>query len=179
MKGLVLTFFEDMVIEDYGLDTWTSILEEAGLEGAYTAAMNYPDEEIIQLVEKLSGITGVAGDALVTVFGTRMFPRFVERYPQFIDEKQDLLGFLHSVNDVIHMEVRKLYPEAALPEFEYDWPAANVLLMKYKSSRQLCSLALGLIQAAADHYRTGCTIEHNPCMLTGADYCGLRVTVDK
>jgi hypothetical protein len=178
LKGLVLTFFEEMVIEDFGLDVWTSILEETGLEGVYTAAMNYPDDEIIQLVGGLSGLTGIAADQLVMIFGTRMFPRFVERYPQFIDEKQDLLGFLHSVNDVIHMEVRKLYPGAALPEFAYEQPAANILLMNYKSSRQLCGLAIGLIQAAAAHYKTACSIEHHPCMLTGADHCGLKVTVD-
>jgi hypothetical protein len=177
MKGLVLTFFEDMVIEDFGMECWTDLLNSTGLDGIYTAAQNYPDEEIVTLVTGLSDSTGIGADKLVRIFGNRMFPKFHERYPQFIDGKLSLLEFLSSVNDVIHMEVLKLYPEAALPHFEYEWLNTETLLMKYRSKRKLCGLAIGLIEAAAENFGTSCQIEHDPCILHGADYCGIKVSV--
>jgi hypothetical protein len=80
---------------------------------------------------------------------------------------------------VIHAEVRKLYPESSPPAFWFEAPDASVLVVHYRSERQLCALAEGMIRGAADHYVERVRIEHEECMLAGADHCTRRMTVEE
>ena len=37
MKGIVFNLLEEVVTEAYGADAWDSLLDAAGLDGAYTS----------------------------------------------------------------------------------------------------------------------------------------------
>jgi hypothetical protein len=60
--------------------------------------------------------------------------------------------FLESIEDHIHVEVRKLYPDAQLPSFETQRVDNNILKMKYSSERSMSDFALGLIEKTVEHY---------------------------
>ena len=172
-----MNLLNEMVEQEMGLAAWNSALEEAGLTGVYTAAGRYDDRELLSLVSIFAARTGKPEQELVSAFGKFMFPAFKERYPQLIDDELGLLDFLSTIEDVIHVEVLKLYPDASVPTFTYERPADNRLEMRYDSPRRLCALAVGLIDGAAEHYGESYDLQHSPCMHEGAAYCGLNVTV--
>jgi predicted hydrocarbon binding protein len=71
--------------------------------------------------------------------------------------------------------VRKLYPGADVPEFDFE-VREGVLVMGYRSPRKLCSFAEGLLLGAADHYGEQVTIEQPSCMKRGDDQCVIEIT---
>ena len=84
---------------------------------------------------------------------------------------------------VIHAEVRKLYPGAEVPVFEFETPAGSAshdtLVIHYRSKRQLCQLAEGFIAGAADHFKESVGLSQPSCMLEGAVECQLVCKFDR
>lgn len=176
MKGIVMNLLAEMVEQTFGLDEWNAVLDQAGYTGAYTAAGRYEDAELLDLVGVISERSDIAVPDLVFAFGDFMFPQFVARYPELIDENVGFLDFLQTIDDVIHVEVKKLYPDAITPAFTYVRHATDRLELRYRSDRKMCSLAEGLIAGAATHFQAEYELAHDICMLKGDDYCGLVVT---
>jgi hypothetical protein len=175
MKGIVFNLLSEMVEEKFGLQAWDAVLDKAGSEGLYVATETYADEELLALVAAGSELTGIPANDLVRAFGQFMIPRFAEHYSVFFEGHANLKEFLLTVDSVIHVEVRKLYPEAGLPEFTYDDGRPDKLTMMYRSPRKLCALAEGLIEGSAAHFDQPCTIYHEVCMHKGADHCALEL----
>ena len=177
MKGAVFTILEDMVLDRFGLDTWDAMLEHAkpASEGVYTAGDTYSDGELFSLVGALSQLTGAPVPDLVRAFGEYTLHQFASLYPAMFEDV-DARGLLRQVDDVIHVEVRKLYPDAALPTFDYVDTGADRLVMLYRSPRRLCTFAEGLIEGTARHYGVDIATAHPRCMHHGDDHCRLELT---
>jgi hypothetical protein len=174
MKGVVFNLLERLVARDFGEDTWDALLEASGLDGVYTSLGSYPDEDLTKLVHAASEALAMPSDDVVQWFGRNALPLFAERYPQLFEPHDSTRSFVLTLNDIIHPEVRKLYPGADVPEFDFDM-RAGVLVMGYRSTRRLCSFAEGLLLGAADHYRERLTIEQPSCMKRGDDHCLLEL----
>ena len=146
MKGLVFKEFMSMVEEKFGYETVDAIIEDSKLEskGAYTSVGTYNHEEIIKLVQSLSHKTKIPVADLVKEFGRALIPVFVKGFPDFFKEKNSF-AFLKSLNDYIHEEVKKLYPDAELPTFITKSESEKELVLEYQSARPLADLAEGLI----------------------------------
>ena len=125
---------------------------------------------------RISAPTAFGSAELVRALGRYMTPRFAENYGVFFEGHNSLKEFLLTVDGVIHVEVRKLYPEAGLPEFTYDNGQPDKLTMLYKSQRKLCALAEGLIEGSAEHFNENCSINHEVCMHKGSDHCALELS---
>lgn len=153
MKGIVFTELLEMVEERFSLDVVDRIVERAQLPsgGVYTAVGTYPPAEAIALVRELSAETGAPPSALLHAFGMHLFKRFAVGFPHFFRPDDSALAFLERVETVIHVEVKKLYPDAELPSFECVREGGS-LAMVYRSPRCLSPLAEGLIQGCADHF---------------------------
>ena len=105
-----------------------------------------------------------------------MVKQFYQRFPQFFDH-DGLFPFLLSVDHLIHVEVRKLFPDAGVPHFEYHEQLPDRLTMVYQSPRKLCKLAEGLIDGSAKHFNQAYHLTHDVCMHKGDDCCHLLVTL--
>jgi len=121
-------------------------------QGAYTVVGTYDHHELLRLVTNLSKFTNIPVKDLETVYGKHLFQCLVSRYGSLISLKQSFFEFLNSVDNHIHVEVRKLYPEAELPRFKCTLVDENTLNMEYRSSRPFADLAEGLILGCADHF---------------------------
>lgn len=174
MKGIIFTEFNQLVEETWGLETWEHLLDEVAppCGGAYTAGDTYPDDELFALVGALSKRTQTPVAGLVRAFGAYLLPHLARLYPGFFKVKT-AKQFLRSVHAIIHVEVKKLYPEAVLPTITYEDPADDRLVMLYRSPRKLCPLAEGLIDGSAKHFRTSIQWAHPRCLLKGDDHCRL------
>lgn len=181
MKGIVFTTFSDMVEEQFGLATWEALLDKVNPScgGSYTAGATYEDAELMALISELAQLTSIPIPQLIEAFGIYMFPVLANKYPVFIQQNMSLKEFLKSINDIIHVEVKKLYPEAGLPLITYEDPADNQLIMLYRSPRKLCYLAIGLSKGAATYFKNNIVIKHPICMHNGADHCRLEMTITK
>lgn len=176
VKGIVFNLLEEVVSAEHGDQTWDALVDAAGVSGVYTSLGSYPDEELVALVAAASEALAVPADEVIRWFGRQMMPRFAARYAALFAAHTSLRSFVLSLNDMIHPEVRKLYPGAITPHFVVTVASPQTLLMEYQSQRRLCALAEGLLQGAADHYGDRITIERPRCLKQGDDRCILAVT---
>ncbi|TWT94323.1 heme NO-binding domain-containing protein [Neorhodopirellula pilleata] len=153
MKGIVFTELIEMVEADLGIEIVDRMLTKADTpsQGSYTAVGTYDHGELIRLVIALSGETGIPVSELVRSFGRHLFGRFATLYPQFFRGVEGTLDFLPLIETYIHVEVRKLYPDAELPSFESEFVGES-LEFYYQSSRPFADLAEGLVLACVDHF---------------------------
>ncbi len=162
MKGVVFTEFLKMVEEAHGLDMVDTIIEKSDLPsgGAYTAVGTYDHTEAVALVSSLSTETGASVGGLLKAFGEYLFNTLAGAYPQFVEGSANELDFLEKVESYIHVEVRKLYPDAELPSFECSRPnSPDELHMVYQSSRHFEDLCEGLIIGSLKHFKSSATIQ--------------------
>jgi hypothetical protein len=176
MKGIVFNLLEQVVTEEHGEDAWDQILDSAGREGAYTAVGSYPDEQFMSLVASACDRFGLEPDDLVRWFGKRAMPLFAARYPAFFESHTSTRSFVLTLNDVIHPEVRKLFPGADVPNFHFESPDEGTVELGYVSARKLCSFAEGLVDGAAAHFGETVTMRQTMCMKRGDDRCVLVCT---
>jgi hypothetical protein len=166
---------EELVLTSYGLNVWESALDQTRLEGVYTSGMSYNDSELTELIAAVSADVGECPARLVQSFGSFLGKSFFRSHTTYYERHTNLFDFLESVDTVIHVEVKKLHPEAELPEFDCERLSDSELRMVYQSPRRMCALAIGLIEASAEHYNQSCDIKHDCCMLEGAAECQMRV----
>lgn len=157
MKGIVFTEFLEMVESRMGMDMQDRIIVAANLpnDGAYTAVGTYDHAELVRLVVALSDASGTPVPALIQFFGGHLFQRFALLYPAFFAGVESAFIFLGRIENYIHVEVRKLYPEAELPSFECDHPTPDSMQLLYSSPRGFGDLAEGLIKGCIAHFGGG------------------------
>jgi len=161
MLGLVFTEFIEMVEDRFSPETADAMLQAVPTEhdGSYTAVGYYAHEELVALVIRLSQLTRVAVPDLVRAFGCHLLGRFTRIYPAMFARHAGFLDFVAAIDSEIHVEVRKLYPQAVLPRFEVLQRDERGMQLLYRSPRRMESLALGLLEGLAAHYRQPCRIE--------------------
>ncbi|MET0600233.1 MAG: heme NO-binding domain-containing protein [Mesorhizobium sp.] len=161
MKGIVFTEFLEMVEGAFSPDVADRIVDVADLPsgGVYTTVGTYDHTEMIRLVSILSEETGIPIPDLMRAFGEYLFSRFSSLYPKYFDGVDSAFGFLSNVEDYIHVEVRKLYPEAELPSFGCDLSRPGTMRLTYRSSRPFAPLAEGLIRGCLTHFGETADIE--------------------
>lgn len=175
MKGIIFDLLQQVITDEHGDGIWDQLLDASGLDGVYTAVGSYDDAELFKLVETGSAMLGVKPDDLVRGFGSSCIPLLAQRYPSFF-EQPDTKSFMLTLNDVIHPEVRKLFPGAYAPSFDFGDPSAETLMLTYSSHRNLCSFAEGLIVGAAAHFGQSVVIDQPHCTKRGDEQCQLAVS---
>jgi hypothetical protein len=155
MKGVIFTEFLAFIDQKFGLlmvDYLISATRPAS-GGAYTAVGTYEASELMAMVIELSRKLGVPMPDLVKAFGGHLFHYFVSSHSLTMGDVRSTEELLASVENRIHVDVRKLFPDAELPTigFEQVDPQTSVIL--YRSKRPLADLAEGLITASIDHFK--------------------------
>ncbi len=160
MKGIVFTEFLDLVEQKFGLEMVDTILSKADLpsQGVYTAVGTYSFAEMVSLLTNLNQETGIAIDDLLLVYGEHFFSVIEVSYPHFLRQFTDPLDLLASIENHIHVEVIKIYPDAELPTFEIVTQTKDELVMRYTSSRAMHAFGLGLMNKTFAHFNQKGTI---------------------
>lgn len=160
MKGIVFTEFLDLVEDKFGFEMVDTLIENADLpsNGVYTAVGTYSFAEMVSLLTQLSTRTGLSIDELLLVYGEHFFGVVEESYPSFILQFKDPIEMLSSIENHIHVEVRKIYPDAELPTFTIVEKTENSLVMIYKSSRAMHAFGRGLMNKTFAYFKQEATI---------------------
>ncbi len=164
MKGIVFTEFFEFVEETHSPTFLQETINEANLDshGVYTATGTYPACEMGALVTTLAQRSGHEVSSLLKLFGQHLFGHFFRTSTHFFDGIDNAFDFLVTVEDKIHVDVKKLYPDAELPSFDIIEHTDKKFVMLYKSSRGLGDLCEGLIQGCLEHFGQKAAIGRRP-----------------
>ncbi|MCD8404827.1 heme NO-binding domain-containing protein [Tenacibaculum dicentrarchi] len=160
MKGIVFTEFLDLVEEKFGLEVVDKIISQSTLasQGIYTAIGTYSFSEMLQLLQHLSKHSGISIDDLLLLYAEHFFSVIENSYPGLLATYKEPIEMLASIENHIHVEVQKIYPDAELPTFIVKERTKNSLVMIYKSSRAMHHFGLGLMNKTFEHFNTSATI---------------------
>ncbi|MBC3845384.1 heme NO-binding domain-containing protein [Winogradskyella echinorum] len=161
MKGIVFTEFLELVEDKFGLEMVDKIISSSELEseGVYTSVGTYSFSEMLQLLQHLSENTGISIDNLLLVYAEHFFGVIEKSYPGLLATYKDPIEMISSIENHIHVEVRKIYPDAELPTFEVIEKTDKYLIMDYTSSRAMHHFGLGLMNKTFEHFNSTATIE--------------------
>jgi hypothetical protein len=174
MKGILFRVIEDVVFEALSADAWDDVIDRSGVSGSYTSLGNYPDNDLAKIISALAAVANMSEDDTLRLSGRAGFKHFVRRAPQALEGLDDWKVVMTSLNDIIHPEVLKSSPDAAVPSFVVV-PDGAALIVTYMSERGLCILAEGLILGCGDWFDVGLSVEHLTCIHKDGESCTMRV----
>ncbi|WP_070965329.1 heme NO-binding domain-containing protein [Vibrio sonorensis] len=164
MKGIIFTEFMELVEREFGLELLDRVLADADDQGIYTSVGSYDHKDLVKLIVSLSKETGIAPEALQTVFGKATFMNLYKSVPESANLKscKNCFQFIRLVEEHIHLEVKKLYGDANPPKFVFISETETVLEFDYLSARCMAHVCLGLIEGCADFFDQSLRVEMDP-----------------
>ncbi|WP_233269104.1 heme NO-binding domain-containing protein [Paraglaciecola sp. L1A13] len=178
MKGIIFVKLNQFVDELWGDEFWDELLQVADLpsNGIYTSVATYDDAELFTLVGLIMEKKSLTAQEAQIAFGQWMFEQLLQAAPPEAHKFTDVFKFLYGVQNVIHVEVKKLNPEAILPEFEFLEETPTTLSFHYISPRKLCYFCEGIVQGLASHTGQQVIVEQTECEHEGDARCVMKVT---
>lgn len=156
MKGIILSEFIEFIEANLGEDRAQSIIDESNIEsgGAYSRVGQYDYQELLQLLSQTVVETSQEASVLLQQFSDHLFMMFKRDYSVFFEGVDSAAKMLTQIDNHIHVEVKKLYPDAELPKFEYT-REENILTLDYVSPRPLAAVAHALVNACLKFFGDG------------------------
>lgn len=154
MKGIVFTEFLEMVEQEFGLEVLDTIITKSELPsgGSYTSVGTYDFFEMQRLLGNLSEDTNIPVNDLLYAYGKFFFATLVSNHRDIFSLYSSPLTMLASIENHIHVQVRKIYPGAELPTFKIIKQEENYLEMMYYSERSMYIFAKALMDKTFEHY---------------------------
>ena len=161
MKGEIFNLLESFTIERFGISVFETVWERTRprleTQSVFIGPGTYPDQDFLRIFTTVLEVVGIGAAVAQHEFGRFCFSRLLAKLPQEMREHPSARELLKSIDEVIHVEVRKIYRDAEPPRFTYVEPDARTLVLTYRSRRGLFDLVEGLVAGCGDHY--GCAIE--------------------
>ncbi|MGF1687909.1 heme NO-binding domain-containing protein [Photobacterium japonica] len=152
MKGIIFTEFIDLVESEFGLDVCQQMFDDTNNSGAYTTVGSYDHRDLVKLIMALSNITHISPEILQEVYGEAVFNSLLESLPGMPSHEHNTFSFIQRVEEHIHTEVKKLYPDASPPKFQFLSLTSSRMVMDYHSARCMSHVCMGLIKGCAKHF---------------------------
>lgn len=154
MKGVIFDCLSELVIEKAGKNKWEGILQDCGLGKAatFSYSQSINDNLALQLITSTCKALDLSTSQCCDMFGeywvTKFAPRIYSDYYRGIESARDFLLKM----DEIHLSATRNMIGARPPRFEYELNGDNVIIMKYKSHRQLIDLMVGLVKGVGKYF---------------------------
>ncbi|WP_340075143.1 heme NO-binding domain-containing protein [Leptobacterium sp. I13] len=160
MKGIVFTEFLEMVETTFGLETVDHIIEKSNLksEGIYTSVGTYDFAEMLSLLSNLSEKVNIPIGDLLYAYGKYFFNVLTASHPNIFKQYKTPIALLSSIENHIHVHVRKIYPGAELPVFDVIDETDKAITMVYSSKRGMYRFAQALMEKTFEHYKIDASI---------------------
>jgi len=153
MKGIILSEFVEFLEATLGDDRAQKIIDASQVPsmGAYSRVGLYDYQELIQLLTQTVTETDTEAATLLEGFSEHLFTVFKRDYSVFFKDVSSAAEMLTQIDNHIHVEVLKLYPDAELPKFEYTSDDGK-LTLSYQSPRPLAAVAQALVGACLKYF---------------------------
>lgn len=160
MKGMLIKHFLDYVENTFGLHVVDYVIDKASsTDGVYMSFQNYPTEELVALLSTISEEKNLPVGSLLENFGVYTIPLLLDQHPHIRDVYHHPLDLIEGVENHIHEQVLKLYPDSSLPTFNVVSRTDNQLVIEYNSPRDLPDLALGFMKGTLKYFKTQGIVE--------------------
>ncbi|WP_187143141.1 heme NO-binding domain-containing protein [Terriglobus albidus] len=175
MKGIVFNWLEEIVTAEFDPETWEELLDQAGSDGIYASFGSYPDEEMTRLVEITAGMLGKTLVETWRWLGRRAVPLMAIHYPMSFAATNTLRDLLLSLPYTMDPESRMSNTTDIFSEFTVCEGENEALLVGYRAPINLCGLAEGLADGAAEYFGDAIEIDQLKCTIQEDDTCLYRV----
>ncbi len=124
MKGVIFTEFLELVETGFGMEAADRVITRGCPmhNCGFTSVGTYDYRDLISMVGELSALTNQPPEVLVHAFGKHMFARFSQRLSRAFERSRRPSSCYWRVEEVIHVEVKKINPDAELPSFTFLQP---------------------------------------------------------
>ena len=172
MHGMIFAELKRFVSDKYSVETWSTLLESAGLGGkVFMAIQEYPDADAVAIVTAASELTKLPANDILEAFGEFITPSLMKMYGHLAKPEWKTLEFIENAEKSIHSVVRVKNPGAQPPELHCLRNSDGSLALYYQSKRKMCALAKGIAKGVARHYGERLSISESQCMHKGAARC--------
>jgi hypothetical protein len=161
MKGVIPMCLSKLVIDKFGKDKWKDIMKASGLreDTIFLAHQDVDDSAVMTVLEQTCDVLGITPGQAADAFGEYWVNIFAKKvYKDYYKNITNAKDFLLNMDNV-HKEATETIENAHPPQFEYEEPAENVLIMKYMSERGLVDVFIGLIKGVGKHFNEELDIE--------------------
>jgi len=154
MKGVVLNCVSELVINKFGKDKWENILLASDLpkDTYFMMREDFEDEFVMLVINAVAAELKLELQEVADAFGSYWVNTFTQRmYKPFYDVNPSARIFLLALND-IHVRMTKNIENAEPPQFIFT-ENGNILLMEYKSKRQLFPFMVGMLKGLREYFK--------------------------
>jgi hypothetical protein len=116
MKGILFNIFEEFIEENFRDDTWNLILDESiEEEDVFVVPKTVSDSTFLNIVQTAIKLKELKLEDAVKMFGKFSYSRLKEKLLDVMANYSGLKEILFSLDEIIHVEVRKLLEDANPP----------------------------------------------------------------
>ena len=172
MKGIVFNVFEKFVTETFNEETWDECVEKANLEDeVFVSTKIYDDHKLLDIFGQVVKLKKLVASSALELFGEYLFNALGAKYPEVISSFDNPKDFLKGLDEIIHVEVKKMMSGATPPQFITKLDREDELHLVYRSERKMCALAKGLMNGLNKMYDNSMEIKHTKCEHNGDSEC--------
>jgi len=177
MHGIVMQQLKNFVTEQYGRAFWKEIKSQStDRTEFYLPLREYPDAELQAILSTLVAETGIQTETLLYEFGIYAADGLLTTYNVYIDDSWEAIDLVANVETYIHTALRRRSSaEFTPPKLESSRLDPETVEIVYRSQRELCPFAKGLLMGIAANYDTEFVITESQCMHEGADECVMLI----
>ena len=154
MKGIIPMCLSKMVVEKFGKGKWTESLQVAGLPNhtTFLAAQDIDDNTVMKVVDAVCKVLNITILQAADAFGDYWVNDFASNiYKAYFRKPKSAKEFLMSMNDV-HRTTTASMTNAKPPQFIFEDPAPNRLIITYNSERGLVDFFIGITKGVGKFY---------------------------
>lgn len=179
MYGMVNKLLGEVLVNEYGSETWSKIEKKSGTDAGYFIGMEqYPDDVTYNIVGAASEIIGISVEQLLEMFGKKWVEMTAKgEYGHYYAMADNLFDFLKNL-DSMHRALGASLPDLRPPFFILSKLDDSSAQLQYMSNRAgLTSFVVGLINGLAGHYGQEITISITAEKQKGADHDQFQISV--
>lgn len=179
MYGMVNKLLVEVLINEYGSETWRKIQKRSGTDTDFFIGMEqYSDDVTYGIVEAASEIVGISAEQLLEIFGKKWVELTAKgEFGNYYAMADNLFDFLENLN-IMHQSLEASLPDLRPPNITLSQLDNSSAQVQYESERPgLTFFVVGLIKGLADHYGQEITVAITAEKQSGADHDQFQVSI--
>lgn len=177
MKGIIFNLTESFIVTKYGEDIFDEIIDDCELvtKDPFVGPGTYPDKDLFEIIGKSTGRLKMPVEEFLRQLGVYVFPYLAKMLPTLVDSYTHPKDFLKTIHETVHVEVMKVVKNAEPPNFSYEEPSKDELIITYFSKRKLYPFMEGLITGVAVYFNSPIEQSHTIYVKESLEYCDFHL----
>ena len=182
MYGLIHKAMEQMILQNYGDETWVKVVAQAQVpEDSFMTMQSYDDSITISLAGAISEVLETPIEACLELFGEYWLTEFApDGYEMLLRASgNNLFDFLENLNN-LHDRITTTFMGYVPPSFKLTRKSSSSATLVYMSSRQgFTPFVLGLLKGMQTRFNVDISFDSIEVILVdGGDQATIELTVE-